>query len=322
MKIKKIVASALLLCMVASLTACGSKEKTPEEEFSDSLNSAYDSIKNWASSASSELSKSYNYSSNSTSSEESSEISTNLKKIDPFKNLKITYTGSSPYIKASTDSTQCDSTVNKYFEFKTEDKYLRNGDEFTVTAVYNADNLEEDGFYIDTDTQTYVVDAQPEYITSVDGLDLSALQSELNDKLTATTATSNGDYSSWFFPTFAGIQLSGWFSSVKSKTLKATYLLSLKNQYENKYGNDSNTKYYNRYIQIYEYIVNQKEKDGTAKGQKRIYVIIYANNLANDGKGVLSWDLELDSKGYEEYNSAVNDYVTSKKEYYNVSEIK
>lgn len=45
MKIKKIVASALLLCMVASLTACGSKEKTPEEEFSDSLNSAYNSIK-------------------------------------------------------------------------------------------------------------------------------------------------------------------------------------------------------------------------------------------------------------------------------------
>ena len=119
MKIKKIIASALLLCMVASLTACGSKEKTPEEEFSDSLNSAYNSIKNWASSASSELSKSYKYSSNSISSEESSEISTNLKKIDPFKNLKITYTGSSPYIKASTDSTQCDSTVNKYFEFKT-----------------------------------------------------------------------------------------------------------------------------------------------------------------------------------------------------------
>ncbi len=49
---------------------------------------------------------------------------------------------------------------------------------------------------------------------------------------------------------------------------------------------------------------------------------LYAKNLANDGKGVLSWDLELDSKGYEEYNSAVIDYVTSKKEYYNVSEIK
>ena len=232
MKIKKIVASALLLCMVASLTACGSKEKTPEEEFSDSLNSAYDSIKNWASSASSELSKSYNYSSNSTSSEESSEISTNLKKIDPFKNLKITYTGSSPYIKASTDSTQCDSTVNKYFEFKTEDKYLRNGDEFTVTAVYNADNLEEDGFYIDTDTQTYVVDAQPEYITSVDGLDLSALQSELNDKRVAVTAANKGD------STFAGISIpspswfSGYFDSISSEKLKSTYLLSMKKNFE------------------------------------------------------------------------------------------
>lgn len=318
MKIKKIVASALLLCMVASLTACGSKEKTPEEEFSDSLNSAYNSIKNWASSASSELSKSYNYSSNSTSSEKSSEISTNLKKIDPFKNLKITYTGSSPYIKASTDSTQCDSTVNKYFEFKTEDKYLRNGDEFTVTAVYNADNLEEDGFYIDTDTQTYVVDAQPEYITSVDGLDLSALQSELNDKRVAVTAANKGD------STFAGINIpgpswfSGYFDSISSEKLKSTYLLSMKKNFEEKFNKDN---FYNRYIQIYEYVLNTHNgKNGNEK--EKVYVVIYANNLANDGKGVLSWDLELDSKGYEEYNSAVNDYVTSKKEYYNVSEIK
>ena len=318
MKIKKIVASALLLCMVASLTACGSKEKTPEEEFSDSLNSAYNSIKNWASSASSELSKSYNYSSNSTSSEKSSEISTNLKKIDPFKNLKITYTGSSPYIKASTDSTQCDSTVNKYFEFKTEDKYLRNGDEFTVTAVYNADNLEEDGFYIDTDTQTYVVDAQPEYITSVDGLDLSALQSELNDKRVAVTAANKGD------STFAGINIpspswfSGYFDSISSEKLKSTYLLSMKKNFEEKFNKDN---FYNRYIQIYEYVLNTHNgKNGNEK--EKVYVVIYAKNLANDGKGVLSWDLELDSKGYEEYNSAVNDYVTSKKEYYNVSEIK
>lgn len=318
MKIKKIVASALLLCMVASLTACGSKEKTPEEEFSDSLNSAYNSIKNWASSASSELSKSYNYSSNSTSSEKSSEISTNLKKIDPFKNLKITYTGSSPYIKASTDSTQCDSTVNKYFEFKTEDKYLRNGDEFTVTAVYNADNLEEDGFYIDTDTQTYVVDAQPEYITSVDGLDLSALQSELNDKRVAVTAANKGD------STFAGINIPspswflGYFDSISSEKLKSTYLLSMKKNFEEKFNKDN---FYNRYIQIYEYVLNTHNgKNGNEK--EKVYVVIYANNLANDGKGVLSWDLELDSKGYEEYNSAVNDYVTSKKEYYNVSEIK
>ena len=318
MKIKKIVASALLLCMVASLTACGSKEKTPEEEFSDSLNSAYNSIKNWASSASSELSKSYKYSSNSISSEESSEISTNLKKIDPFKNLKITYTGSSPYIKASTDSTQCDSTVNKYFEFKTEDKYLRNGDEFTVTAVYNADNLEEDGFYIDTDTQTYVVDAQPEYITSVDGLDLSALQSELNDKRVAVTAANKGD------STFAGISIpspswfSGYFDSISSEKLKSTYLLSMKKNFEEKFNKDN---FYNRYIQIYEYVLNTHNgKNGNEK--EKVYVVIYANNLANDGKGVLSWDLEVDSKGYEEYNSAVNDYVTSKKEYYNVSEIK
>lgn len=318
MKIKKIIASALLVCMAVSLTACGSREKTPEEKFSDSLNSTYDSIKNWASSASSELSNNYNYSSGNTASEESSKASTNLKNIDPFKNLKITYTGSSPYIKASTDSTQCDSTVNKYFEFKTEDKYLRNGDEFTVTAVYNANSLENDGFSIDSDTKTYVVEAQPEYITSVDGLDLSALQSELNDKRVAVTATNKGD------STFAGISIpspsrfSGYFDSISSEKLKSTYLLSMKKNFEEKFNKDN---FYNRYIQIYEYVLNTHNgKNGNEK--EKVYVVIYANNLANDGKGILSWDLELHSEGYEEYNSAVNDYVTSKKEYYNVSEIK
>lgn len=70
--------------------------------------------------------------------------------------------------------------------------------------------------------------------------------------------------------------------------------------------------FYNRYIQIYEYVLNTHNgKNGNEK--EKVYVVIYANNLANDGKGVLSWDLELDSKGYEEYNSAVNDYVTSKR---------
>lgn len=314
MKKKKILASALIVCMLGTLTAC-SKPKTPQEEFSDAINSTYDAVKNWQSSVSAGVSSDNSYMSDAPSTE-SDESSSTLKEIDPFEKLEITYTGSSPYIKASTDSTKCDSTVNKYFEFKTEDKYLRNGDEFTVTAVYNKDSLEEDGFTVKSETKNYVVEAQPEYITSVDGLDLSALQSELNDKLTATTATNKRD--GWF----AGVSLDYYFSSVKSKTLKATYLLSLKNQYEDKYGNDYNVKYYNRYIQIYEYIVNQQKYDGTAKDAKKVYIVVYANNLANDGKGVLSWDLELDSKGYEEYNSAVNDYVTSKKEYYNVSEIK
>lgn len=315
MKKKKILASALIVCMLGTLTAC-SKPKTPQEEFSDAINSTYDAVKNWQSSVSAGVSSDNSYMSD-TPSTESDESSSTLKEIDPFEKLEITYTGSSPYIKASTDSTKCDSTVNKYFEFKTEDKYLRNGDEFTVTAVYNKDSLEEDGFTVKSETKNYVVKAQPEYITSVDGLDIKAFKAELNDKLSAVTATNKGD------GCFVGVGVGGAFdsfSSVKSKTLKATYLISLKNQYENKYRNDSNIKYYNRYIQIYEYIVNI-QNHGTDNGSQKVYVIIYANNLSNDGKGVLSWDLELGSKGYDNYDSAVNDYVTSMKEHYNVSKI-
>lgn len=313
----RILMYVLSVCMVVTLTACVGKEKTPEEKFADAVNSTYDNIKNSASSYMAEYSNNY---STYEESSEASELSESKKKIDPFKDLKITYTGSSPYIKANTDSTQCDSTVNEYIEFKTEDKYLRNGDEFTVTAVYNEDALEIHNLAVTSDTKTYVVENQAEYINSVEGLDLTALQAEFDDKLATVTATVN-DYHSWSYPKFAGVQLNGYVSSVKSKTLKATYLTSLKKQFEEKYG-DYNVKNYNRYMQIYEYVINQESGDGSSKGSKKVYVVVYADDLNLSADKILNWDLELGSKGSENYDNLVTDYVTSEREYYNVTEIK
>lgn len=229
--------------------------------------------------------------------------------LNPFDKLEITYTGASPYIKAVADSTKCDSMVNQYIQFDIEDKYLRNGDTFTVTAVYNEYDAEEYGFIVKTDSKKYTVKNQPEYVTSLDGLDLKGLQAELDDKLTVMTAANKGD------TYFAGV----WTyksQSISSNVLKSKYLVSLKTNFEDKYDNGYSYNY-NRYIQIYEYVVNKDDGE-----PKKVYVAVYVNNIQKNSDGTLSWDIELGAKGDENYDTLVNTFATSEKEFYNVSEIK
>lgn len=229
------------------------------------------------------------------------------EEIDPFENLEITYTGASPYINVAIDSSKCDSLVNNYISFSVEDVgYLRNGDTFTVTASYNEYDAEVYGFVVINESKTYTVENQPEYVTSLDGLDLTDLQAELDDKLTVTTTANEGDYR------FAGIAV-GSYQSIAEKTYRTSYLISLKANFEEKFDE---YRSYNRYIQIYEYTINTRDE------QKKVYVAVYVDNIQKNADGTISWDFELDSDGYENYDSLVNDYVTSNKEYYNVSEVK
>lgn len=242
------------------------------------------------------------------SKDESSQIL--LKKIDPFEKLKLTYTGAAPYISVSTDSTLCDETVNKYINFKVDkENNLRNGDTFTVTATYNEYELQQNGFELISDSKTYTVQNQPEFIKTVEGLDLTAMQSEIDDKLAVVTAANEGDSK------FVGVWLTTGndsFVSIASKKLKSTYLISLKSSFEDKYDRLP----YNCYMQIYEYCVNRAETE-----PKIVYVMVYVNNVRKLSDGTLSWDNELGSYGYENYDSMINDHVTSQREFYNVTEV-
>lgn len=230
--------------------------------------------------------------------------------LDPFEKLEITYIGVSPYIKASVDSTKCESMVNQYVQFNVENNYLRNGDTFTVSAVYNERDAEEYGFKITSDTQTYTVENQPEYVTSLEGLDLKSLQSELDDKLTVTTTSNTGD------SRFANVSFWGSFQSIIEQEHVASYLISLKPSFEEKYNTGIFGYNYNRYIKIYKYTIDIKNKE------KTIYVAVYADNISKSTDNVISWDTELGSWGYEDYDRLVNELITSNKEFYNVSEIK
>lgn len=230
------------------------------------------------------------------------------EEIDPFKNLEITYTGASPYINVAIDSSKCSSLVNNYISFSVEDSYFRNGDTFTVTATYSEYDAEEYGFIVTNETKTYTVENQPEYVTSLDGLDLTELQAELDDKLTVTTTANEGD------TYFSDIYLWSRFQSIAEKKYRTSYLVSLKTSFEDKF--DGYSYNYNRYIQIYEYTLNTEDE------QKKIYVAVYVNNICKNSDGTISWDIELGSLGDEDYNALVNKYATYEKEFYNVSEVK
>ena len=56
--------------------------------------------------------------------------------------------------------------------------------------------------------------------------------------------------------------------------------------------------------------------------QNKVYVLVYVNNIQKNADGTISWDIELQSTSSDNYDNLIKDYVTSEKEYYNVSEIK
>ncbi|MCD8026941.1 MAG: hypothetical protein LUF33_08510, partial [Clostridiales bacterium] len=216
--------------------------------------------------------------------------------IDPFENLKINYTGASPFLNVMLDSTSCGDVVNDYVEFIIDDDgYYSNGDIFTVTASYNTAAAREDNITFSSSSKTYTVSNQAEFIKSIDGLNTDDLQSELDDKLSSSTAANEGD------ERFMDVRI-GSFKSVASKQLKSSYIISLKTNYEDEYGNTE----YNRYMQIYKYVINKNEgyeDDGT----NEVYVVVYADDVRELSDGTLEWNRELGSAGYDNYDSLVND---------------
>lgn len=237
---------------------------------------------------------------------------TETTKLDPFENLEITYTGSSPYITAAVDSSKCSELVNNQIKFylDTDGKsYLANGDTFKVKASYSTYEADAEGFSVTQDEKEFTVADQPELVTSVDSLDLKNLHKEMNDKLSAITAAKNNDYR------FAGVYIKhGSFSKIASSKELKSYIISLKKSFKDNYS-----KYtpYNSYIRTFEYkIINTRGEE------EKIYIAIIANNIGVDSEGNVTWDLELTSKGDNSIDDIISDYITTKKEHYNISEVK
>ncbi len=302
-KYSRILAASMAAALILSGCNLPSKGSKIQGEVSES-------VENEVSSAAEEIA-SVDESVSEVSTEEKTP-SKSVEEIDPFEKLEITYTGTSPYVSVSLDTSKCPDEVMKYVEFKTEEGFLRNGEEYEITAEFSDYDLEENNIKFTDSSKTYTVDGQPELLTSIEGVNMEELNQELADKLASVTAANKGDSS--FAEVFLGYSK---FEAIESQQVKARYIISLKKSFEDKYSTE-NYGYmcYNRYIEIHEYVVKLKDAD-----PKKVYVLVYADNLT-DNSGTLEWNSQLGSKAEADYDTLVNDFVTSQREYYNVSEIK
>lgn len=230
--------------------------------------------------------------------------------VDPFEGLSIEVTGVSPFCKLMVNNAGCSEDAQLYVEYTTDAAYYQNGDTAVVTASLN--RSASAGDYVLTETQmTFEVENQPQYITSAEGVDLSLLESEVQDLITAKTAESIG---SWFL--FGeGINGFNTFKSTEKVIRETVYFTSIKLQKKD------NTDLYNTINYVYTIVSKTDNSDAFAAN-----VVITAQNIIQYPDGTIVWgkseNLDLvsyiDTQGVE---AIIAKQITSQTADYNITKL-
>ena len=208
--------------------------------------------------------------------------------IDPFEGLKLTCTGISPYLTVNLDTSACDNRVQQAVTFTLPEGYARNGVPVTVTASIEDDLVERYGFGLSSESKDIALSTQSEYVTSLEGLNLTALLQEMEDTKLAKSS-SNG------------------YTNV---TQQGSAFLYLKEHNENK--KRSNTPY-NQYIILYE---------GTDLWDTYYGFAVRAWNLCKHPDGTFTYDTDIKwNRSNGGYDSAYKDYIDGNRENYVVTNL-
>lgn len=300
---KKKICLLLVLCIMTSLCACGSskKNKSDKSDLSDLLLSG--ETKNKNKEKATETTK-------ETTTEEDNKI-----KIDPFEDLKVTFLGASPFLRINIDNSKCSDIVQYKVRYDYDDKNYRIGDKVTVWAKPYNDYYSSgtDEYELKSTSKEYKVESTAEWLTSLDGIDMTELNKEVEDKLASSTTETVGDWK------FGGAQLGAEITSIGQGRLRAKYFITLKpNQYE---GFDSLSNYsnFNYYICIYDYDIGLQYNN---KSMSTVTCCVTLYNIKKDTDGTLKYDTALDfTAEADNYDKIVNDCVTSKRDNYNVTDV-
>ena len=115
-----------------------------------------------------------------------------VKVIDLFDGLEFSYSGSAPFATAYTATSSIYSGV--YYTLS-DNTGLDVGDTFTVTAVYDADNLLEEGYMAQNDTMEVTVTAEDvsvyvQYISEIPEEDMDEMKNQAEDILNSEIANN------------------------------------------------------------------------------------------------------------------------------------
>lgn len=251
--------------------------------------------------------------------------------IDPFNGLKVEYTGISPDVKVEFDTSGCDEYVRNNVNFYIDgDSYkFANGEKFTVTASYNESKAETNAINITSTSKEYTVEGALEYPATLDGVDLTAIESQFNDMLEAAMS-SEGVY--------VGKEVSSssvsddWGATLKITKVEPKLVLKA---YLNSKNNKSYVNFENEYASFWEINVtakctnkgySDKYKVGDIVNYKNYYVADIQNIPVDTNKTIPQEYLNnYDDKFYDDvhttYQELYNSWIVANKAAYNITEM-
>ncbi|MBR1737512.1 MAG: hypothetical protein IJ736_10945 [Firmicutes bacterium] len=227
--------------------------------------------------------------------------------IDPFENLKVTFSGVSPYGKVDIDTSGCDKFSKSNIRFISDSEKVKNGDTIKIIAEYNESAAENSMVYITQTEKEYTVSGLSEYISSLDDINMTDIENSISDKILAEVSKSRSDGA-----IFGLGYIAGEMFEVKSKynfeNLKSAerYLCTKKPE---SYSSDANILY-----TIYEISINETNGNSQKK-----YINVSVKNILKQTDGSLTYD-NIDARGYDSIES-VRNKINSIKDNYTAEQI-
>lgn len=218
--------------------------------------------------------------------------SKNAITIDPFENLSYEVSGISPYCKITINNSACSAEIQKYITFSLDKDYYANGEVAKITATLSANT---DKLYLLENTETaYTISEQPEYITSLDNVDLSLLKQELSDAINAQKSQANGGDYLFNLPHWKAGGTN--FKSCDNMVASDIYFLSLKTIKLSEF--DMQDTPFNQIAFTYSVDYTWENTNRHETGSNTFWVNINAGNIIKCSDGSIKWGYES-SESYD-----------------------
>ncbi len=239
------------------------------------------------------------------------------KLLDAFKGISFEVSGISPYCKIAVNNSECDEEIQGSVAYSFDKEYYANGETVIVTAKKIGTASSKD-FELKETKFEYKIENQPEYISSLNGVDTKLIEDELDDWITSNVAKAvKSGQEGWAAQNLLGCNLNVQLLSVSDIKQGDVYFVSLK---KNKISQSHSC--FN--MLMFTYSAAYKGKFGSG----HVYCSISACNIIKYPDGTIKWGTKNEdafdftaegtTKGMEH---CVQTTVMRNSENYNISKI-
>ncbi len=239
--------------------------------------------------------------------------------VDAFEGIDFTISGISPFCEISVNNSACTADAQLYVEYSFDKEQYANGETAIVTATL-VEEAVNNHYVLAEATYSYEIPVQPEYITSLDGIDYSFIVQEQLDNIIAQAygANETGHICGY-------IQTSSTSYSVQSIENLDVYFMSIKQIKVSDF--DRKDMPYNRFSfvhKVHAYTFNDRYNFV----ERTRWCTLTATNIVKYPDGTIKWGIESPSdynfaEAYREdtYEDSINEMIMSYRSNYNISEV-